>query len=206
VGRPSAAAARDTRQVILDAALDLFAERGFHATSMRALATAVGVRESAIYHHFPSKDAILFAVVEPLVRARIEIAERELERLGKRSLVDVLTTLAERLVERMQLPEEKKLMRLVVALGPTYLGEEQSPFLRIRDSIRSSFMRLLDELQRQGKVRKDVDREALMLSFGAPLFMISGAMWGVRPPIPISSSRFIKAHATLIARAIGVAR
>jgi AcrR family transcriptional regulator len=198
--------ARDTRQLILEAALDLFAERGFHATSMRALAAAVGVRESAIYHHFQSKDAILLAVVEPHVRARIEIAEREMERLPKRSLVEVLTTLAERLVERMQLPEEKKLMRLLVTLGPSYLGEEQSPFIRIRDSIRSSFMRLLDELQRLGKVRKDLDREALMLSFGGPLFLISGALWGVRPPIPISSSRFIKAHAAMIARAIGVAR
>ena len=46
--RPVAGEARDTRREILDTALELFAEHGFHATSIRAIARAVGVRESAL--------------------------------------------------------------------------------------------------------------------------------------------------------------
>ena len=206
MGRPAASAARDTRQLILDAALDLFAERGYHATSMRALAGAVGVRESAIYHYFESKEAILGAVVEEHFRARVAIAERVVSGSPRRPLADLLASLAARLLEHMQEPDEKKLMRIAMSLGPRFLGEQQSPLVRLRQNVRAPFHRIIDQLQRQGKVRKDVDREAFMLAFGAPLLVLSGVMWGARPPIPISTSRFIKAHAAMMARAIGVAR
>jgi AcrR family transcriptional regulator len=50
----------DTRQRILDAARDLFVRDGFEATTMRALADAIEYTPTAIYHHFPSKEALLF--------------------------------------------------------------------------------------------------------------------------------------------------
>jgi AcrR family transcriptional regulator len=203
MGRPSAAAARDTRQLLLDAALDLFADRGFHATSMRALAAAVGVRESAIYHHFPSKEALLAAVAEPHARARIEIAEREIKLAGKRALVDTLTAIGTRLIEHMQRPEERKALRLATAISAQQLGPDLSPLLRVRDAVRGAFHRLLDELQRLGKVRRDLDRDAFMISFGLPLVFASGALWGGKLPIPIPTARFVRAHASLMARAIG---
>jgi AcrR family transcriptional regulator len=49
----------DTRAEIDRAALDLFAERGYHATSMRAIATAARVQPAAIYHWYASKESIL---------------------------------------------------------------------------------------------------------------------------------------------------
>lgn len=48
-----------TRQRFLDAAAQLFADRGFHAVSIGELGTAVGVSGPALYRHFPSKDAML---------------------------------------------------------------------------------------------------------------------------------------------------
>lgn len=48
-----------TRQAIENAAIDLFAERGYHATSMRQIAAAAAIQPAAIYHWFPSKEAIL---------------------------------------------------------------------------------------------------------------------------------------------------
>jgi AcrR family transcriptional regulator len=53
---------------MLDAALALFAEHGFKATTVHQIATAVGVRDSAIYAHFASKQALydeLFAQAGP---------------------------------------------------------------------------------------------------------------------------------------------
>jgi AcrR family transcriptional regulator len=50
----------DTRQRILDAARDLFVRDGFEATTMRALADVIEYTPTAIYHHFPSKEALLF--------------------------------------------------------------------------------------------------------------------------------------------------
>ncbi|QYG91120.1 TetR/AcrR family transcriptional regulator [Iamia sp. SCSIO 61187] len=52
------------RERILDTALDLMAERGASATSMRALASACGLNVAALYHYFASKDALLRAVIE----------------------------------------------------------------------------------------------------------------------------------------------
>jgi len=56
-------AASSTRARILEAALELFARQGFDGTSIRQLARRVGLRESSLYNHFPSKQAILKALV-----------------------------------------------------------------------------------------------------------------------------------------------
>lgn len=48
-----------TREAIHSAAIELFGRRGYHATSMRALASAARVQPAAIYHWYPSKEAIL---------------------------------------------------------------------------------------------------------------------------------------------------
>ena len=63
MARPKNADGQRTRQAILDAALDLFAEKGFFGTSLRDVAAAVGVRESALYNYFPSKNALFEAIL-----------------------------------------------------------------------------------------------------------------------------------------------
>lgn len=52
-----------TRRRIEDAALDLFFERGFRATTMREIAVAAALTPGAIYNHFPSKEALLAALI-----------------------------------------------------------------------------------------------------------------------------------------------
>lgn len=53
-----------TRDAILEAALDLFALRGYHATSMRAIAVKVPIRAAGIYYWFANKEAILLELEE----------------------------------------------------------------------------------------------------------------------------------------------
>lgn len=63
----SVATAKDdptTAERILEAALDLFAEKGFAGTSMRDLARAVGFRQSSLYNHFAGKEAIYHALID----------------------------------------------------------------------------------------------------------------------------------------------
>jgi AcrR family transcriptional regulator len=57
-----------TRARILDAARDLFAQRGYQRTSIHQIAERIGVVKTAVLHHFPSKADILSALVEPLLR------------------------------------------------------------------------------------------------------------------------------------------
>ena len=54
----------DRRAEILATAARLFAEQGFHATSMRDLCAALGMSPGNLYHWFPSKQAIIAAFVE----------------------------------------------------------------------------------------------------------------------------------------------
>jgi AcrR family transcriptional regulator len=49
---------------ILKAALTLFTERGYHGTSVRTIASVVGLEAASLYHHFPSKQRILFEIFE----------------------------------------------------------------------------------------------------------------------------------------------
>ena len=63
MARPKNADGQRTRQAILDAALDLFSEKGYFGTSLRDVAAAVGVRESAIYNYFAGKDALFDALL-----------------------------------------------------------------------------------------------------------------------------------------------
>jgi AcrR family transcriptional regulator len=57
---------KGTREKIFDAAVELFAERGYDGVSVRDIAKAVGIRESSVYKHYGSKDEILDAIFEYL--------------------------------------------------------------------------------------------------------------------------------------------
>ncbi|MEU1394598.1 TetR family transcriptional regulator [Micromonospora zamorensis] len=59
--------ADDTRTRILRAALDLFAEHGYQRTSLRQIGERLRLTKTAILYHFPAKEHLLAALVEPLV-------------------------------------------------------------------------------------------------------------------------------------------
>lgn len=64
-GRPKGAAGTGaTRERIVVAAAELFAERGFHATPMTGIAEASGLSQTGLLHHFASKEDLLAAVLE----------------------------------------------------------------------------------------------------------------------------------------------
>jgi AcrR family transcriptional regulator len=65
-GRPPKSEARDTKAALVEAALRLFAQKGYAGTSIRAIAREVGLSESVLYAHFPSKRAIFGAAMKRL--------------------------------------------------------------------------------------------------------------------------------------------
>ena len=54
----------DTKQRILDRALELFSAKGYDSVSVGEIAKAVGIKAPSLYNHFPSKQAIFDAIVE----------------------------------------------------------------------------------------------------------------------------------------------
>lgn len=63
-GAPSAR--RSRRDEILDIAVGLFAQRGYHGVSMDDIGSAAGVTGPALYHHFAGKEAMLIAALIPV--------------------------------------------------------------------------------------------------------------------------------------------
>src|ERR1041385_7956617 len=55
-----------TRVEILEAAITLFARRGFLATTMAELAKAIRMTPGALYWHFPTKEDLLLAAIDEL--------------------------------------------------------------------------------------------------------------------------------------------
>ena len=56
----------DTRDRILQVALDLFIEQGYDKTSLREIAERVGVTKAALYYHFASKEEIFLTLMQPV--------------------------------------------------------------------------------------------------------------------------------------------
>ncbi|MBZ5733464.1 TetR/AcrR family transcriptional regulator [Nocardioides sp. TRM66260-LWL] len=75
-GRPrhSAGAAGAGRAEIVDAAAALFVQQGFAATSTRAIAERVGIRQASLYYHFAGKDDLLDEVLLASVAPSLETA------------------------------------------------------------------------------------------------------------------------------------
>ncbi|TQM11267.1 TetR/AcrR family transcriptional regulator [Pseudonocardia kunmingensis] len=56
-----------TSEAVLDAALTLFAQRGYHGTALSQIAEALGVRTPSLYNHMRSKHELLLTIVERTV-------------------------------------------------------------------------------------------------------------------------------------------
>jgi AcrR family transcriptional regulator len=78
--RTQAERSHETRQRILDAAVTLLGERGYAGLRTADVAAAAGVSKGAQTHHFPSKDALVVAVVEHVFRRASEQARQRARR------------------------------------------------------------------------------------------------------------------------------
>jgi TetR/AcrR family transcriptional regulator, cholesterol catabolism regulator len=61
-----------TKEKLIEAATELMAEDGFHATSVQSIVDAAGATKGAFYHHFESKDDVLIAIFERFNERRVE--------------------------------------------------------------------------------------------------------------------------------------
>ena len=60
------------RDRVLDAAVELFAEHGYDGTSITSVITRAGVAKGGFYHHFASKEALLYEVYGDLIARQLQ--------------------------------------------------------------------------------------------------------------------------------------
>lgn len=80
---PASEHGRQTRDRILEAAVELIAERGFAATSIDALCQRAGVVRTAIYWHFGAKEGLVVPVIEHVATSWIEDIQSAVYREGE---------------------------------------------------------------------------------------------------------------------------
>ncbi len=71
-----------TREMIMDAARDLFIEKGYQQVSMRQIGKELGYSHGAIYYHFKNKAELFYALVEE----HFKMLELELKQIMKKPL------------------------------------------------------------------------------------------------------------------------
>src|SRR3990167_3058885 len=166
MARPRNADGQRTRQAILDAALDLFAEKGFFGTSLRDVAAAVGVRESALYNYFAGKDALFEALLAAHQHSRLE----QLSPLADGPIGDgrallqqlAITTLAGFVTRR-----EQKLFRILMSDGVRLAKLGRINLYERMGSSRERLHEILRRLIREGWLRR-ADVNVVGMAFISP--------------------------------------
>jgi len=167
MARPKNADGQRTRQAILDAALDLFADKGFFGTSLRDVAKAVGVRESALYNYFAGKDALFDA----LLQAHETTKSERLTTFAEGPIADgraLLEQLAVTTLEAFVEPREQKLFRILMSDGVRLAKLGRFNLYERMASGRVSMAVILDRLMREGWLRR-ADTHLLGIAFMSPL-------------------------------------
>jgi AcrR family transcriptional regulator len=111
---------RATRTHLVDVATRLFAERGYDGTSIEAVLADSGVSRGSLYHHFPGKDALFWAVLEG-VAARVgqQLADAE------RDAPDPVAALRIWGLEWIRLAGDPVFQQIVLIDAPAVLGWER---------------------------------------------------------------------------------
>lgn len=87
---------KSTAEKILDEAEDLFAEKGYDATSLGDVADRVGIRSPSLYNHFRNKEALYVAVIERLLESFTKpMMELTAEQVSRDRILDWLDKLVD---------------------------------------------------------------------------------------------------------------
>jgi TetR/AcrR family transcriptional regulator len=155
-----------TNQRILDAALTSFGTAGYDATSLDDLAKGLGVRKQTILYWFPSKEALLGAVIDQSAAELSATLERTLDRAPTGwPRVEAIVKSVFRVAARR--PELLGLVREVSRLGPPHST-------RLLDALAPLMGRatgFLEAEMRQGRMRRQDPRVVLLAAYSAVLGM-----------------------------------
>ncbi len=167
--RPNRRGAR-SRELVLDSAERLMAERGYEAATVAALVEEAGVPPSSIYHYFGSKEGVLLAVMERGAERFFETLPVPERRIG--SQLNHLRVLVGVVADSLESTPDFLRILLVLATQPVKDGGEdvQSVVCRVRE-LALSRLRIQSEIvfdiKRSGQEADYIARFALAAFEGA---------------------------------------
>jgi AcrR family transcriptional regulator len=187
---------------ILEAALDLFTERGFKATRLEDVASRAGLSKAAIYLYFKDKTSLLMALVQAMAGANIDLASGMIAQ-HQGPVAPLLRQLLGFMAGRIDQSRMPDLMKLVISesrahpeIGRFYLDNVIGKGLPLFESV-------IERGVSTGEFRK-VDTRLTVKCLVGP--MVLAAIWkSAFEPIgaePIDISALAAHDADLIIRAL----
>jgi AcrR family transcriptional regulator len=166
----------DKRRLLLDAAVRVFARKGYHAARVGDIAEEAGVAYGLVYHYFGSKEEVLRSVFRETWRALIRTIESVEE--GDDSPPEQLRKVAEILLRSWRRdPDLVRVLVLEVTRSGHLAGEV--------DEIDASFaaiQKIVERGQADGSIRTDLDaRLASYVFYGAIDELLTGWVLGRLP-------------------------
>ena len=138
-----------TRDLILEAAVDLFSQRGYHATSMREIAAAIPMRAAGIYYWFDSKGAILLHLEQDFLGrlndAVVEAISRQKSPASRLAAAVREHVLFHGLYPKAAFVTDSELRSLE--------GEWRAEIQTARDAYQAMFIKMIDDGVRAGVFR-----------------------------------------------------
>ena len=161
--------ANDTKERILEAALELFSQNGYAGTNVRELSASLGLVKSGVYKHYESKEAIWNALLDQMIayyEARFGSPERlppvpeSLEALTRLTMRMVNVTVHDEKIVRT-----RKVLTLEQFRDPRARELATKHFLT---GLTDMFTRIFTGMMEKGLLRKD-DPAMLAFAYTAPV-------------------------------------
>lgn len=166
---------KTTKERIFDVAIDLFAQKGFDAVSLREISDAVGIKKPTLYYYFTSKDEILEKILEyPMKRVeKIGWHDTETEELiVSLGLEKFMSKACDICISWMDDPYMEKIFRII--LVELYHNQQIKNFYTMFIDVSGSFWELIFTLMIKNKLIKPSDPKILAseyLSFYGNAFL-----------------------------------
>jgi AcrR family transcriptional regulator len=143
----------DAHNRVLDAALELFVEKGIEPTSMDSLAAASGVSKATIYKHWPEgKEQLLMEVLLEVSGAATPVEEQDSGNL----YVDLARVLTDK--PRYERPADKnRLMPQMIAYSATHPEFGKAWRARVMEVPKQRLKRILEQAMRDGRLPETLD-------------------------------------------------
>jgi AcrR family transcriptional regulator len=183
------------RGTVLDAACLLFAERGYRATSMRDIATALGVRAPSLYNHVSSKQEILYEIMDTAMDRALAALDEALD--GVQDVADQLRRATESLVlDFLRYPAEVTVCNVEVrSLDPGY----RLAIVAKRDSYAARVRRIIEDGCRTGRFQTPIPQIAAF----AVLELGNGAKSWFKPGGRYTDTYVARAYGEFALRVVG---
>ncbi len=169
VARRTREEARETREKLLESALDIMSAKPFASVSMNEIAEKVGLSKGAVYWHFKNKNDVLITLIESLGLYIEEEMEKDSRNLA--TFDDIRLYFKKRMEKSLHLDPRFKKLNMLMERRQEWSEDVREKVMAILSGTLNHERVMLENLiiksQKEGTIRGDISSEELSSLFGA---------------------------------------